>query len=96
MDTYKEIQIFDQLNVNFDNLVNSSLDVFEDCILIINMANKEKLNLYIQQSLIKKPKIIITSKNCDIDSENIIKFENYDEVFNHAIKKMFPEFRLLF
>lgn len=92
MESSREVQIFDELNINFDNLVNSSLDVFEDCILIINMNNKEKLNEYIKQSLVKEPKIVITSTNCDIEAKNIIKFENYDDIFNHALKKMYPEY----
>ena len=41
MDISKEIQIFNDLDINFDNLVNSTLDVFEDCILIINLNNKK-------------------------------------------------------
>ena len=42
MDISKEIQIFNDLDINLDNLVNSTLDVFEDCILIINLNNKKK------------------------------------------------------
>ena len=41
MDISKEIQIFNDLDINLDNLVNSTLDVFEDCILIINLNNKK-------------------------------------------------------
>lgn len=94
MGSSREVQIFDELNINYDNLVNSSLDVFKDCILIINMENKEKLNEYIKQSLVKEPKIVITSMNCDIEAKNIIKFKNYDDVFNHALKKMYPDYIL--
>ena len=43
MDISKEIQIFNDLDINLDNLVNSTLDVFEDCILIINLNNKKKI-----------------------------------------------------
>ena len=34
MDISKEIQIFNDLDINLDNLVNSTLDVFEDLSLI--------------------------------------------------------------
>ena len=33
MESSKEIKILDDLNINYDNLVNSTLDVFNDCIL---------------------------------------------------------------
>ena len=42
MESTKEIKILDDLNINYDNLVNSTLDVFNDCILIINSDNIEK------------------------------------------------------
>ena len=92
MEISKEIQIFDELNLNFDNLVNSTLDVFEDCILIINLKNKEKLNEYVIESINKKAKLIITSTNCDVERENVIKFRNYEEVFNHVLVKMYPKY----
>jgi uncharacterized UPF0146 family protein len=88
----KEIQIFDKLNINLDNLVNSTLDVFENCILIINLKNKEKLNEYVIESINKKAKLIITSTNCDVERENVIKFRNYEEVFNHVLVKMYPKY----
>ena len=59
MESTKEIKILDDLNINYDNLVNSTLDVFNDCILIINSDNIEKLNNYVKEGLNKKPKYII-------------------------------------
>lgn len=87
MDISKEIQIFNDLDINLDNLVNSTLDVFEDCVLIINLNNRTKLNKYVTEAINKKAKLIITSINCDIESEKVVKFENYEDVFNHVIKK---------
>ncbi|MDB4814720.1 Mur ligase family protein, partial [Acidimicrobiia bacterium] len=92
MDISKEIQIFNDLDINLDNLVNSTLDVFEDCVLIINLNNRTKLNKYVTEAINKKAKLIITSINCDIASEKVVKFENYEDVFNHVIKKMYPEY----
>ena len=92
MDISKEIQIFNDLDINLDNLVNSTLDVFEDCVLIINLNNRTKLNKYVTEAINKKAKLIITSINCDIESEKVVKFENYEDVFNHVIKKMYPEY----
>ena len=92
MESSKEIKILDDLNINYDNLVNSTLDVFNDCILIINSDNIEKLNNYVKESLNKKPKYIITSINCQVESANVIKFKNYEDIFNHMLKKMYPEY----
>ena len=77
MDISKEIQIFNDLDINLDNLVNSTLDVFEDCILIINLNNKKKLDKYVTEAINKKAKLIITSINCNVESEMVVKFENY-------------------
>ena len=87
MDISKEIQIFNDLDINLDNLVNSTLDVFEDCILIINLNNKKKLDKYVTEAINKKARLIITSINCNVESERVVKFENYEDVFNHVIKK---------
>ena len=92
MESSKEIKILDDLNINYDNLVNSTLDVFKDCILIIDSNNIEKLDNYVRESLNKKPKFIITSIKCQIDSENVIKFKNYDDIFNHMLKRLYPEY----
>ena len=92
MDISKEIQIFNDLDINLDNLVNSTLDMFEDCILIINLNNKKKLDKYVTEAINKKAKLIITSINCNVESERVVKFENYEDVFNHVIKKMYPEY----
>ena len=51
MDISKEIQIFNDLDINLDNLVNSSLDVFEDCILLIDLNNRTKLNKYVTEAI---------------------------------------------
>ena len=92
MESSKEIKILDDLNINYTNLVNSTLDVFEDCSLVINSSNIEKLNNYVREGLNKKAKLIITSINCQVESENVIKFKNYDDIFNHILKKMYPEY----
>ena len=86
MDISKEIQIFNDLDINLDNLVNSTLDVFEDCVLIINLNNRTKLNKYVTEAINKKAKLIITSINCDIESEKVVKFENYEDVFNNLFR----------
>ena len=61
MESSKEIKILDDLNINYTDLVNSTLDVFEDCSLVINSSNIEKLNNYVREGLNKKAKLIITS-----------------------------------
>ena len=67
MESSKEIKILDDLNINYANLVNSTLDVFEDCSLVINSSNIEKLNNYVREGIDKKAKLIITSINCQVE-----------------------------
>ncbi len=92
MEVSKELKYFDDLNIDLNLLVNSTLDVYEGCVLIINMEDKKKLNQLVSESLDKNVEVIITSNNCDIDSDKIVKFENYELVFAHVLKKMLPNF----
>ena len=90
MNISNEIQQFDKLEIDFDKLVNSTQDIYEGCVLIINLHDKNRLNEFVDDSLTKKVEMIITSTKCDIKSENIVKFKNFNEVYNHAVHKMLP------
>ena len=91
MEANIEINDFDNLDINFDHVVNSSKDAYKGCILMVNTEDSEQLNHFVEAGLSKEAEMIITSKYCDIESEKVIKFENFDAVFNHALTKMLPK-----
>jgi len=80
---------FSKLSINYDNVVNSSLDVNNDSILIIDNDNSEKLNKYIDDALKKNVKQIITSDKTKIDNNKILKFSNYDQIFNIVLENIY-------
>ena len=63
-----------------ENFVNSSLDVKEGSVLFINNDGKDKLDKYVDESLKKKAKLVITSSKCSFNDKKVIKAKNYDEV----------------
>ena len=87
MESSKEIKILDDLNINYTDLVNSTLDVFEDCSLVINSSNIEKLNNYVREGLNKKAKLIITSI-----IDNLLKGASGQAVQNMNIKYNFNQY----
>ena len=66
--------------IDIKNFVNSSLDVEEGSVLFINHDDKDKLDKYVDESL-KKAKLVITSLNCSLNDEKLIKAKNYNEVY---------------
>ena len=67
--------------IDIKNFVNSSLDVEEGSVLFINHENKDILDKYVDESLKKKVKLVITSLNCSSNDQKVIKAKNYNEVF---------------
>ena len=67
--------------IDIKNFVNSSLDVEEGSVLFINHDDKDKLDKYVDESLKKKAKLVITSLNCSSNDDKVIKAKNYSEVF---------------
>ncbi|MDA3012954.1 MAG: UDP-N-acetylmuramoyl-L-alanyl-D-glutamate--2,6-diaminopimelate ligase [Actinomycetota bacterium] len=86
---------FSKLSINYDNVVNSSLDVNNDSILIIDNDNSEKLNKYIDDALKKNVKQIITSDKTKIDNNKILKFSNYDQIFNIVLENIYKNYKKL-
>tara|TARA_B100001250_G_scaffold271823_1_gene234711 strand:- start:8411 stop:9826 length:1416 start_codon:yes stop_codon:yes gene_type:complete len=75
-----------------NEIVNSTLDVTDNSILFLNNKSSEKLDKFISGVLEKDLKKIVTSENCSISSEKIIKVKNYDEVFNKVLEKICPNY----
>ena len=95
MSQYLTTSDFSRLHINYDNLVNSSLDVKEDSILIINNSNQEILDTYIHDALKRNVKQIITSSNTRIEDNKILKFINFEEVFDLVLENVYKDYKKL-
>ena len=86
---------FLRLPLNYDHLVNSSLDVKEGSTLIINNNNQEMLDKYINDALKRNVKHIITSSNSRIENNKILKFKNYEEIYNLVLENIYKDYKKL-
>ena len=66
-----ELSLIKELNSN--QIINSTLDIIDNSVLFINHESKEKLEKYISEALDKNLQTIVTSENCSISNEKIIK-----------------------
>ena len=73
-------------------IINSTLDISENSILFLNNKSTERLNQLISGIVDKKLKIIVTSENCSISNDKILKVKNYDELFNKVLQKICPDY----
>ncbi len=95
MSQYLTTSDFSRLSINYDHLVNSSLDVKEDSILIINNNNQELLDKYINDALKRNVKQIITSSKSRIEDTKILKFKNYEEVYDLVLENVYKDYKKL-
>ena len=72
-----ELSLIKELNSS--QIINSTLDITDNSVLFINHQSKEKLEKYISEALDKNLQTIVTSENCSISNEKIIKVKNYEE-----------------
>ena len=70
------------VDINYSKVVNHTFDVVEGSILCIDHDDNNKLNEYISSSLNKNPKFVITSDKCDIQDEKVLRFKDYESIFN--------------
>ena len=78
---------------NSNEIINSTLDISENSILLLNNKSLEKLNKLISESLEHELKAIITTEDCSISDEKIIKVKNYDQVYWDLLDKICPDFQ---
>ena len=78
---------------NSDAIINSTLDISENSILLLNNKSLEKLNKLISESLDRDLKAIITTEDCSILDEKLIKVNNYDEVYMDFLLKICHDFQ---
>ena len=79
--------------INSNQIINSTLDITESSVLFINNQSKEKLEKLITEALDKNLQSIVTSENCSISHEKIIKVNNYEEKFNEVLIKLCPSYQ---
>ena len=82
---------FSEIDIN--NFVNSSLDVDEGSVLFINHQEKDKLDKFVEESLKKKAKLIITSLNSSSNDERVIKVKNYDEILLESYNYLCTDYK---
>ena len=88
----KELRdIFDK-DFDYSCLVNSTLDIKEKSVLLINNNSEKRLNELIVDAINKNVKNIITSKKCTIVDKKIIRVENYERTFNDLLNKICKDF----
>ena len=86
-----ELSLIKELNPN--QIINSTLDITDNSVLFINHESKEKLEKYISEALDKNLQTIVTSENCSISNEKIIKVKNYEEQYNEVLIKLCPGYQ---
>ena len=93
MSTLSIEDLISRKDFNSNEIINSTLDISENSILLLNNKSLEKLNKLISESLEHKLKAIITTEDCSISNEKIIKVKNYDEVYWDLLDKICPDFQ---
>ena len=86
-----ELSLIKELNSN--QIINSTLDITDNSVLFINHQSKEKLEKYISEALDKNLQKIVTSENCSISNEKIIKVKKYEEKYNDVLTKLCPRYQ---
>ncbi len=86
-----ELTLVKELNSN--QIINSTLDITDNSVLFINHESKEKLEKLISEALQKNLHKIVTSENCSISNEKIIKVKKYEEKYNDVLTKLCPGYQ---
>ncbi len=79
--------------INSNQIINSTLDITDNSVLFINNQSKEKLEKLISEALEKNLQTIVTSENCSISNEKIIKVKKYEERYIDVLTKLCPGYQ---
>ena len=82
-------------DIDYSMIVNHTIDVTLDSILCIDHEDKKKLDKYIDISLNENPKYIITSSKSEIINDKVLRFEQYDIIFNKILQEIAPSYNNL-
>ena len=81
------------LNIDYSNVVNSTLDIENDSILCIELNDAERLDNLILEGLKKGTKLVLTSNKSNIENENVYRYENFEEIFFDILKNLSPDYK---
>jgi len=82
-----------KLDIDYKNVINSTLDLRPSSVLCINLKNQKKLEQLIKSALKKGVDKIITSDKVTISDNKVIKFKDYEQVFEHILHKINPTYK---
>ena len=81
------------LNIDYSNVVNSTLDIENDSILCIELNDAERLDNFILEGLKKGTKLVLTSTKSNIENESVYRYENFEEIFFDILKNLSPDYK---
>jgi len=81
------------LNIDYSNVVNSTLDIENDSILCIELNDAERLDNLILEGLKKGTKLVLTSTKSTIENVNVYRYENFEEIFFDILKNLSPDYK---
>ena len=81
------------LNIDYSNVVNSTLDIENDSILCIELNDAERLDNLILEGLKKGTKLVLTSTKSTIENESVYRYENFEEIFFDILKNLSPDYK---
>ena len=81
------------LNIDYSNVVNSTLDIENDSILCIELNDAKRLDNLILEGLKKGTKLVLTSTKSNIENESVYRYENFEEIFFDILKNLSPDYK---
>ena len=81
------------LNIDYSNVVNSTLDIENDSILCIELNDAERLDNLILEGLKKGTKLVLTSTKSTIENKSVYRYENFEEIFFDILKNLSPDYK---
>ena len=82
-----------KLNIDYSNVVNSTLDIENDSILCIELNDAERLDNLILEGLKKGTKLVLTSTKSTIENKSVYRYENFEEIFFDILKNLSPDYK---
>ena len=81
------------LNIDYSNVVNSTLDIENDSILCIELNDAKRLDNLILEGLKKGTKLVLTSTKSTIENESVYRYENFEEIFFDILENLSPDYK---
>jgi len=80
-------------DLNFDLVVNSTIDVDEEKILIIDNKDQIKLDQYISEALQKKVSLVLTSNVSKLEDKQIIKVKDFNDLMENILIEIYKDYQ---